>query len=661
MRLNQIVDVTLRDGAMGVGFIYDMAQSQAFLRTIASAGLLHAEVGFIEGPAGTTAEGSAGVNFHVGADQLACLQSAAPGVALHRMFDGGNQRLADPSSYGCAEHSGLIRITVGVNPTPRETAAVARWSASGLPISINLKHSGNATPSECAEAARRARDDGATVFYIVDTAGMMRPDDVAARVNAVRASVPELTIGFHGHDNLGLAVANSLIADRSGCALIDASLGGVGAGGGNTPLESLMLLVDPEDDAGSFLRLRPVYTAMGGHVSPALGERAFWGRIGCDNATRRHLTEAATAQFGVETLAWEWRFGTSLSRNAHAEVRRFRQLDGTPFVRKYALSDPERLRAEVAFTQLATSAGLPVPRVLASDLAGELPSYDQPYYSGGTLRAAIVAREYDVDWTVERGRVLAAALRRIWSAWPATIGARAFADDAWLARPKVRLAEFGEPPTSTMGADEGPVMLLRRLVSAPIVTLGDRAIPGWDILLTRVQAAMDALVAPNAAMVPIHGDPHFGNVLLAEPDTPLLIDCVGFKHGGDRAYDIGKILVSLGLHDAAVEGDLMRMHCQLRSSGQIDIAEFGRYRDAGVGEARAAIAQAIESNVLQPIWEENRAVDPMLEARSRIAAALHLVSLSPTLSQDHSFVSPLLFVEGLRLLDASLAGLPVAN
>ncbi|MGB0220116.1 MAG: 4-hydroxy-2-oxovalerate aldolase [Sinimarinibacterium flocculans] len=93
-------------------------------------------------------------------------------------------------------------------------------------------------PEQLVEQALLMESYGANCLYVTDSAGYMLPDDVTARIALLREKAkPETEIGFHGHHNLSMGVANSIAAVAAGARRIDCACGGMGAGAGNTPME----------------------------------------------------------------------------------------------------------------------------------------------------------------------------------------------------------------------------------------------------------------------------------------------------------------------------------------------------------------------------------------------------------------------------------------
>ena len=101
------------------------------------------------------------------------------------------------------------------------------------------------TPDGLVKQARLMESYGANCVYVTDSAGYMLPEDVRARLSAVRAALkPETELGFHGHHNLAMGVANSIAAIEVGATRVDAAAAGLGAGAGNTPMEVLVAVCD---------------------------------------------------------------------------------------------------------------------------------------------------------------------------------------------------------------------------------------------------------------------------------------------------------------------------------------------------------------------------------------------------------------------------------
>jgi len=90
--------------------------------------------------------------------------------------------------------------------------------------------------------ARKMQSYGAEGLVIMDSSGNYFPDNVAERITALVNNL-DIPVGFHGHNNLGMAIANSVAAIKAGCSLLDASIRGFGAGAGNTQLEVLVAVL----------------------------------------------------------------------------------------------------------------------------------------------------------------------------------------------------------------------------------------------------------------------------------------------------------------------------------------------------------------------------------------------------------------------------------
>lgn len=101
------------------------------------------------------------------------------------------------------------------------------------------------SPEEVLAQAKLMESYGANVIYCTDSAGYMLPADVTARIGLLRSELnPQTELGFHGHHNMGMAVANSVAAVEAGANRIDGSAAGLGAGAGNTPLEVFAAVLD---------------------------------------------------------------------------------------------------------------------------------------------------------------------------------------------------------------------------------------------------------------------------------------------------------------------------------------------------------------------------------------------------------------------------------
>lgn len=147
---------------------------------------------------------------------------------------GTTDDLAMAASCGVA----AVRVATHCTEADISEQHLNRARAEGLDAIGFLMMSHMVTAEELVGQARLLQEFGACCVYVTDSAGYMLPDEVKHKVYALRSELRgDIEIGFHGHNNLSMSVANSLAAIEAGASRIDGSVAGFGAGAGNTPLE----------------------------------------------------------------------------------------------------------------------------------------------------------------------------------------------------------------------------------------------------------------------------------------------------------------------------------------------------------------------------------------------------------------------------------------
>ena len=238
-----ILDCTLRDGSYLIDYQFSGADTYLIATLLAEAGVQRIEVGHGLGlDAQHKGKGEAAV---ADSEYVRMAVAAVKGRSKIGVFY--IPGFGEPDSIRKAVDQGLDFIRLGTNITEYKQAfsAIKLARELGLEIWSNLMKSYVVTPAEFAETCRIMADEGADIAVLVDSAGGMVPKEIADYLDAARSKT-KCPLGFHGHNNLQLAVANSMAAIESGATFIDSSLRGMGRSSGNTPTEILCALLARE-------------------------------------------------------------------------------------------------------------------------------------------------------------------------------------------------------------------------------------------------------------------------------------------------------------------------------------------------------------------------------------------------------------------------------
>lgn len=231
----RIIDTTLRDGSHAVSHSYSPEQVRAVASQLDKSGIFMIEVAHGDGISGSSY--NYGFSKYNELDLIAAAADCVKNAKLDVLLLPGIGTVDDLKTV---RSLGVSAVRVATHVTEADISAQHIRAAKELDMFavgfLMMAHM--ASPEKIAEQAKLMESYGADYINIADSAGYLLPEDVAARIRAVKEAV-SIPVGFHAHNNLSLAIANSLAAIDSGATYIDATLRGLGAGAGNAQLEVL--------------------------------------------------------------------------------------------------------------------------------------------------------------------------------------------------------------------------------------------------------------------------------------------------------------------------------------------------------------------------------------------------------------------------------------
>ena len=231
-------DMTLRDGMHPKRHQISLDQMRLVATALDAAGVPLIEVTHGDGLGGSSI--NYGFPAHTDEEYLSAVLPLMKTAKVSALLLPG---IGTVDHLRMAQSLGVHTIRVATHCTEADVSEqhITLARRFGLDTVGFLMMSHMASPEKLAAQTKLMESYGANCVYITDSAGHMLPRDVTDRIGAVREALrPETEVGFHGHHNLAMGVANSIAAVEAGATRIDAAAAGLGAGAGNTPMEVLV-------------------------------------------------------------------------------------------------------------------------------------------------------------------------------------------------------------------------------------------------------------------------------------------------------------------------------------------------------------------------------------------------------------------------------------
>jgi 4-hydroxy 2-oxovalerate aldolase len=234
----RVTDSTLRDGSHAMAHRFTEEQVRSVVNGLDSAGVEVIEV--------THGDGLGGSSFNYGfsaEDDVKLVAAAVDEATKAKIAVLLLPGLGTVENLKQARDAGASVARIATHCTEADVSlqhfAAAREMGMETVGFLMLAH--RIGPDELARQARIMVDGGAQCVYVVDSAGALVLGDAQERVAALVKEIgQEAQVGFHGHQNLSLGIANSVLAAQQGALQIDGALCALGAGAGNSPTEVLV-------------------------------------------------------------------------------------------------------------------------------------------------------------------------------------------------------------------------------------------------------------------------------------------------------------------------------------------------------------------------------------------------------------------------------------
>ena len=235
-----VLEVALRDGSHAIQHQYTVEQVREITKGLDDANVPYIEVSHGDGIGGSSVQ--YGFSKVSDIELIKAAKEETTNSKISVLLLPGIGTVEDLKE---AREAGADMVRVATHSTEADGSRqhIVAAKEMGLEVVGFLMMAHMVEPDKLLEQAKLMESYGADIIYATDSAGAMLPKDVTERIELLVKEL-DVPVGFHGHNNLGLAMANSLAAAEAGATYLDGSVRALGAGAGNTQTEVMISVLE---------------------------------------------------------------------------------------------------------------------------------------------------------------------------------------------------------------------------------------------------------------------------------------------------------------------------------------------------------------------------------------------------------------------------------
>ncbi len=241
-----ILDCTIRDGGYYTNWDFDKDLIEEYCKCMEALPIKYIEIGYRS----ITLNGYLGEYFYCPEHVMKTLKDLMPSKNLVIILNEKDIRAkhVDDLLKPCLPYITMVRIAIDPKNFKRAITLAKAVKSMGFEVAFNVMYMSNWKQDPKFLEDLKGLENTIDYFYMVDSFGGIIPDEVKEIISLVKTKT-NVKLGFHGHNNLEMALINTITAINDGCDIVDCTITGMGRGAGNLRTELFLTYLNSKKQA----------------------------------------------------------------------------------------------------------------------------------------------------------------------------------------------------------------------------------------------------------------------------------------------------------------------------------------------------------------------------------------------------------------------------